>query len=187
VADHEPDESNRTAPDITLRPIDIDDWAAVHVWASTLEACQYQAWGPNTVAETKAFVAQAVSQWSHQPQDRYIWIAEDRGIVVGIGELTIPSRRWRQGELGYAVHVDHWRQGLGTAIGRSLLAIAFDSMDLHRVMATCDPRNLASVAVLRKIGMTFEGRLRHTMEIRDGWRDSNIFSILADEWHAQLN
>jgi [ribosomal protein S5]-alanine N-acetyltransferase len=46
---------------------------------------------------------------------------------------------------------------------------------------------LASVAVLRKIGMTFEGRLRHTMEIRDGWRDSNIFSILADEWHAQLN
>jgi [ribosomal protein S5]-alanine N-acetyltransferase len=56
-------------------------------------------------------------------------------------------------------------------------------MDHDRVMATCDARTLASVAVLHKIGMTFEGR-QHTMEIRDGWRDSSIFSTLADEWHA---
>jgi RimJ/RimL family protein N-acetyltransferase len=57
-------------------------------------------------------------------------------------------------------------------------------MDLHRVMGTCDPRNLPSAAVLQKVGMTFEGRLRHTTEIRDGWRDSSVFSILADEWLA---
>jgi [ribosomal protein S5]-alanine N-acetyltransferase len=86
------------------------------------------------------------------------------------------------GELGYAVHVKHWGRGLGTAIARSLLSIAFDSMDLHRVMATCDPRNLASTAVLTKVGMTFEGRLRHTVKTRDGCRDSSIFSVLADEW-----
>ena len=186
MADHDYDTSIARA-EITLRPIDIDDWAAVHKWASTIEACRYQAWGPNTVAETKAFVAQAASQWGHEPQDRYVWIAENGGDVVGLGELKIQSRRWRQGELGYAVHVKHWGRGLGTAIARSLLSIAFDSMDLHRVMATCDPRNLASTAVLTKVGMTFEGRLRHTIKIRDGWRDSNIFSILADEWHAQLN
>jgi ribosomal-protein-alanine N-acetyltransferase len=73
----------------------------------------------------------------------------------------------------------HWRRGLGVQIARSLLTIAFDSMDLHRVVATCDPRNVASIAELRKVGMTFEGRLRHTMRIRDGWRDSSIFSVLA--------
>jgi [ribosomal protein S5]-alanine N-acetyltransferase len=78
-----------------------------------------------------------------------------------------------------------WGRGLGTAIVRSLLTIAFDSMDLHRVMATCDPRNRASAAVLHKVGMTFERRLRHTMMIRDGWRDSSVFSILAEEWQAR--
>ena len=40
--------SNGTVPEIALRPIDIDDWAAVHEWASTIEACRYQEWGPNT-------------------------------------------------------------------------------------------------------------------------------------------
>jgi ribosomal-protein-alanine N-acetyltransferase len=96
------------------------------------------------------------------------------GKRVGLGELKILCRRWRQGEVAYAVHVNHWGKGLGTAIALSLLTIAFDSMDLHRVVATCDPRNLASAAVLQKVGMTFEGRLRHTMEIRDGWRDSSV-------------
>jgi RimJ/RimL family protein N-acetyltransferase len=83
------------------------------------------------------------------------------------------------------VHVKHWGRGLGAAIAFSLLTTAFDSMDLHRVMATCDPRNLASAAVLRKVGMTVEGRLRHTMKIRDGWRDSSVFSMLADEWRTR--
>ena len=36
--------------------------------------------------------------------------------------------------------------------------------------------------MLGKLGMMYEGRLRHTMLIRDGWRDSEMFSILADEW-----
>jgi RimJ/RimL family protein N-acetyltransferase len=136
------------------------------------------------VAETKTFVARAVSEWSRQPQDRYIWTAEKQRTVVGLGELRIASREWRQGEVGYIVHIDHWGRGIGTAIARALLEIAFGSMDLHRVMATCDPRNLASAAVLQKAGMTFEGQLRHTMETRDGWRDSSAYGILADEWLA---
>lgn len=177
--------SNGTVPEIALRPIDRADWPAVHEWASTIEACRYQEWGPNTAAETKAFVAQAVSNWNQQQQDRYVWVAEQQRAVIGLGELTVRSQRWRQGEVGYAVHVSHWGRGLGTAIAQSLLTIAFGSMDLHRVMATCDPRNLASAAVLHKVGMTFEGRLRHTMMIRDGWRDSSVFSILADEWQAR--
>jgi ribosomal-protein-alanine N-acetyltransferase len=148
------------------------------------EACRYQAWGPNTAAQTKAFVAQAVSGWIHQPQSRYVWTAEEQQRVVGLGELRISSREWRQGEIGYVVHVDHWGRGIGTAIGRALLRIAFESMDLHRVIATCDPRNLASAAVLQKVGMAFEGQLRQTMQIRDGWRDSSVFSVLANEWLA---
>lgn len=44
--------------------------------------------------------------------------------------------------------------------------------------------HLASARVLAKLGMTYEGRLRHTQLIRDGWRDSDTYSILEDEWRA---
>lgn len=71
---------------------------------------------------------------------------------------------------------------MGTAIGGELLTRGFGPLGLHRIHATCDPRNLASARVLAKLGMTHEGRHRHTALIRDGWRDSEVFSILDEEW-----
>jgi [ribosomal protein S5]-alanine N-acetyltransferase len=32
--------------------------------------------------------------------------------------------------------------------------------------------------------MHYEGRMRETTLIRDGWRDSDLYSVLADEWHG---
>jgi [ribosomal protein S5]-alanine N-acetyltransferase len=84
------------------------------------------------------------------------------------------------------VHPRLWGRGVGTATGRALVRIGFEELGLHRIVGTCDPRNLASAAVLRKVGLTYEGHLRHTQLIRDGWRDSLTFSILEDEWKAGL-
>jgi RimJ/RimL family protein N-acetyltransferase len=54
------------------------------------------------------------------------------------------------------------------------------------VYATCDPRNAGSARVLTKIGMTYEGRMRETVLIRDGWRDSDLYAILDREWRAGI-
>jgi RimJ/RimL family protein N-acetyltransferase len=102
--------------------------------------------------------------------------------VVGLGELKVRSRRNQQGEIAYAVHVDHWGRGIGTAIAVELLTRAFASHELHRVAATCDPRNVTSARVLRRVGMVHEGRLRHAVRIRDGWRDSDVYGLLSEEW-----
>lgn len=59
------------------------------------------------------------------------------------------------------------------------MQIGFDDQELHRVFATCDPRNTASAAVLRRLGMQYEGRMRETTLIRDGWRDSDLYSVLV--------
>ncbi len=165
-----------------MRPITVQDWSAIHEWASTEEACRYQPWGPNTPAETQAFVDDAVAAWREEPQSRYVWIAEEAAVVVGLGELKILSRRWQQGEIAYAVSVRQWRRGIGSAIATELLTRAFGPFELHRVAATCDPRNKASATVLARLGMVHEGRLRQTIKIRDGWRDSDVYSVLAHEW-----
>ncbi|MGY3061472.1 RimJ/RimL family protein N-acetyltransferase [Streptomyces sp. TE3672] len=102
--------------------------------------------------------------------------------LVGMGELHIRSLRHGQGEIAYIVHPRVWGHGVGTAIGQELLSRGFGELGLHRICATCDPRNLASSRVLGKLGMTYEGRHRHTALIRDGWRDSEMFSILEGEW-----
>jgi len=63
-----------------------------------------------------------------------------------------------------------------------LIDFAFEDVLLHRVYATADPRNAASRRVLEKVGMVHECRLRDAMLIRDGWRDSDVYSVLEQEW-----
>lgn len=105
------------------------------------------------------------------------------GLVVGNGELNL--RGHRRAEISYAVHIELWGQGLGSTISELLSDWAFMHLtELERLEATCDPRNVASESVLRRLGMTDEGTLRHVRWIRDGWRDSKVFSLLRSEWNA---
>ncbi|MEU2711426.1 GNAT family protein [Streptomyces sp. NPDC007205] len=69
--------------------------------------------------------------------------------------MQVRSDVHRQGEISYIVHPRIWGQGMGTAIGRRLLAHGFGEL-----------------------------RLCHTLQLRDGWRDSLVFSILEEEWRT---
>ncbi|MET0423292.1 MAG: GNAT family protein [Actinoplanes sp.] len=156
---------------VELRPLTADDWPAVHDWARLPEACRYQAWGPNTPEETEAFVRAAAAR------SAYAVTVGDR--VAGLAELK-PSGG-AVGEITYAVHPAMWNRGIATAAARLLLAEGFGARGRHRIFATCDPRNTGSARVLEKIGMTYEGRMRETVLLRDGWRDSALYAILARE------
>lgn len=160
---------------VILRPLTLDDTAAVHQWARLPESCRYQGWGPNTFEQTQEYMRAVVTA----PPDRLVFAVLVEGEVVGSAELKLhgPST----GEIAYAVHPRVWGQGIATAASRELLRMGFTEHGRHRIFGTCDPRNLASAAVLRKIGMQYEGRMRGTAYIRDGWRDSDLYAILADD------
>lgn len=171
---------------LVLRELVPDDWHAVHEYASRPEACRYQAWGPNTPEESRAYVEWSVTQASARPRRLYRFAAvlRDGGRLIGDGGLEVHSERFRHGEISYIVHPDLWGQGYATEIARLLLRFGFEHLTLHRIMATCDPRNVASARVLEKVGMTYEGRQRETILLRDGWRDSSMYSVLEQEWRG---
>jgi [ribosomal protein S5]-alanine N-acetyltransferase len=168
---------------ITLRPMELGDWPRINEWASQPVASRYQPWGPDSEQETEAFVAAAIAAWGSEPQLRYPWVATYPELgVLGIGELNIRNARWRRGEISYSVHHEFWGQGIAGEIARLLCTIGFEVLGLERVEATCDPRNGASAAVLKRIGMTYEGTLRRTVLIREGWRDSAMHSLIRPDW-----
>lgn len=166
-----------------LRPIQTDDWRAVHDWAKLPDSCRYQAWGPNTEAETRAFADRAAAAWAADPVRDRTYLFEVDGEPAGTGVLHV--RGHRRGEISYAVHPRLWGRGLGTTLAEGLLRIGFAELDLHRIFATCDPRNAASAAILRRVGMIREGRMRDAVLISGGWRDSELYAILRPEWRTR--
>ncbi|KUL31982.1 acetyltransferase [Actinoplanes awajinensis subsp. mycoplanecinus] len=170
---------------VVLRPLRFEDWPAVHEWARRPEVCVYQAWGPNTPDETREFARVAAQAWDERPQQRFPYAIVRDGRTVGNVELFLRSEG--VGEIGYLVHPEFWGRGVATSAARELLTLGFTEHGLHRIFATCDPRNVASAAVLRRLGMRYEGRMRETHLIRDGWRDSDLYAILAPEWRGAVD
>jgi [ribosomal protein S5]-alanine N-acetyltransferase len=58
--------------------------------------------------------------------------------------------------LFWAVAPDHRRLGIATEAARAMIAYAFDDLRLARIVATTDYDNAASIAVMRRLGMTID-------------------------------
>ncbi len=101
--------------------------------------------------------------------------------MVGAGELHIQDFHGHNGEIGYSLHPAFWGRGIATEAARLLIDFGFRKLHLHRIYATCDPRNTASFKVMEKAGLSYEGRMRENLLIKDGWRDSLLYSILETD------
>jgi RimJ/RimL family protein N-acetyltransferase len=89
---------------------------------------------------------------------------------------------YRSAALGYVLDDAAWGQGYATEAAVALLDWAFDTLDLNRVQAETDTRNLASARVLEKIGFQREGTLREDCVVNGEVSDSWVFGLLRREW-----
>jgi len=96
--------------------------------------------------------------------------------LIGIIRIGVRSAEHRQGDLGYAVHPDHWGKGYATEALRRILEFGFEELSLERIWATADVRNVASRRVMEKAGMEREGLMRHLLLVRGAWRDSVLYA-----------
>jgi RimJ/RimL family protein N-acetyltransferase len=176
--------TNLTTERIILREMEEKDFVAVHAYASQEKVCQYQPWGPNTEQETVSFIKEVLVDAKKEPRNRFVFAIalQESGEVIGAGELNRRDHTNRAGEIGYIVNPTYWRLGIATEVAKLLIGYGFNELKLHRVFATCDPRNTASSRILEKVGMSKEGLLRDDLWMKDGWRDSLLYSILEQEW-----
>jgi RimJ/RimL family protein N-acetyltransferase len=88
-------------------------------------------------------------------------------------------------EIGYWIHRGHIRQGLATEAASALTKVAFEVDRVGRVEIHCDPENVRSAAVPRKLGFVHEATLPRRLPRADGTlRDTMIWTLFADAYPA---
>lgn len=166
-----------------FREADFDD---VHAYGADPKVARFMEWGPNTPDETRAFLDRALANQQTWPRPdvglAVQHLADDR--MIGSIRLWVIDEQNATAEIGYSLNADYWRQGYCTEAARGLLRVGFEVLKMHRITATCDPRNRGSWAVMEKLGMRREGRLRASKQIKGAWRDTYVYAILADEFGA---
>jgi RimJ/RimL family protein N-acetyltransferase len=111
-------------------------------------------------------------------------VRRDDGRLVGDVSLVWVSESHRQGEIGFVMHPAHQGRGYASEAAAPLLAFAFETLGLHRVVGRTEARNAGSARVLEKLGMRREAHLVENEWVKDEWQSELDYAILAREWRA---
>jgi RimJ/RimL family protein N-acetyltransferase len=127
----------------------------VHAFAADPLVTQFTDWGPNSIEDTRAFLAQATVQATNPQRAEFTLAAvhASSGRLIGSVAIGVTSAQHRRGELGFVFHRNDWSQGYATEAAGLLLCFGFDHLQLRRISATCHPNNHASARVLEKAGL----------------------------------
>jgi RimJ/RimL family protein N-acetyltransferase len=114
----------------------------------------------------------------------YVYGIFNRDETQVLGSIGLHTRLGRGvREIGYWIHKDHTNQGLATEVSAALTQVAMVIDQVQRVEIHCDPCNIASAAVPRKLGFTHEATLRYrTVSPAGELRDTMVWTLLAAEY-----
>ena len=155
---------------LLLRRARLDDATEMHKILSNEAAMRYWSSPPHReTAQTQAWIADMVAATANASED---FIIEIEGRVAGkVGAYRLP-------EFGYILHPDFWGRGLATEAVRAFLHHVWQTRpDIAELTTDIDPRNVASVRLVAKLGFRETGRAERTFETHIGWCDSVYFAI----------
>jgi RimJ/RimL family protein N-acetyltransferase len=89
-------------------------------------------------------------------------------------------------EIGWAFGRAAQAKGYATEAAEALVAYAFEALNAHRVIATCQPENTPSWRVAEKLGLRREAHFRACLYRSPGvWWDEYFYAVLAEEYEAR--
>lgn len=173
---------HRPSGSVILREFRPDDAAAVAALVGDDRVVRWLSFDPRSRAESNAMLRGIRARAQTTPRSEfYLAVAlPDEDTLIGFARLALTGVR--AAKLGYAIVADHWGRGYGTDAARGMLDLAFGELCLHRVSAAIGPDNAVSIAVVDKLGMKPEGRIRDHVFTHGAWRDSLLYAVLAAEW-----
>ena len=164
---------------ITLREYRKEDWERVHLYASIPDFTQYEAWGPNTEADTKNFIELMLTKQNQHPRFEFEFAIEhnETGLLIGGCGIRKESSNSSIANIGYAVNPDFQKMGIATTATKLLIQFGFEELNLDIIYATCDSKNIASYTVMAKCEMNRVGHFKNKRKFKDAIRDEYRYEI----------
>lgn len=177
-------------PRLQLRDIRAGDAQDVFdSYAHDPQVLRFLGWPPHqSVEATRQHISHDIHRW--MKGSARVWgltlveAGTGSGKVFGQIELvpmSFPADETSHLRLGYLMARSHWGHGLMQEAVMAVLQVAFARHHVWRVDALCDVDNLASSALLARVGMAREGLLRHAVT------HPNVAPAPRDAWlHAMV-
>ncbi len=109
------------------------------------------------------------------------WGVFQGGRLIGHGGLNyVPE--FGETEVLWALHPEAWGKGYATEVARAALDYGFETLGLGLIFAIALPDNLASQAVMKRIGLTYRKRVEYR-----GFKDIVWFDVNLADYAASMS
>jgi len=164
---------------LLIREFEFKDWQAVYKYTSDINVMKFIPEEVFTEEDAKEFVNKNIGDNA----EKFPVVIIDEDILIGhivfykyFGEHTY--------EIGWVFNPKYQNRGYASEAARAILEYGFKEMNLHRIIATCQPENIPSYRVMEKIGMRREGFFKKCIPKGNEWWDEYYYAILEEEWKA---
>jgi RimJ/RimL family protein N-acetyltransferase len=162
-----------------LRP---DDARALFGYRADPAVNRYQGWRPESLDEVSRFIERQRSVAFDTPGSWYQFALRPHDGGELVGDLGLHFVDGANVELGITLAPVHQGRGLAGEALHAALALVFDQLRRHRVIASVDPRNLACIRLLERAGLRKEAHFRESWRDGDRWVDDAVYAMLDHEW-----
>ncbi len=131
--------------------------------------------------------------WISSQQEQYnrgkgvVWAITLRqsGDLVGAIGLNMELEH-EKAELGYWVGKQYWSRNFATEAAAAVVDYGFRTLKLNRIFARHLSRNPASGRVMQKLGMKYEGHLRHDVKKWGHFEDMELYGLLISDYDTPV-
>jgi len=142
---------------LTLANWEPDDWPAFHAIASHPEVMRYIATGaPWPEQQSRGFVERQMALYVAREFCLWKLTPREGGPLIGFCGLQ-PLPETPEIEIGWWLARAYWGRGLATEAARAALHDGFTRVGLTRIVAIAQPANTASIRIMQKLRMQYEG------------------------------
>ena len=165
-------------PRLALRPCTLADVPALHALWQDPDVRRWL-WDDVPIPEASArdVVQESLATFAARGFGQWVADARGDGALRGFAGLRAFGDDGDV-ELLYGLLPAHWGEGLATEAARAVLDHGLRTLALPRVAARADSPNAASVRVMRRLGLRFEG------ERQVQGRPTMHYAIAREEWLA---
>ena len=139
---------------------------------------------PYSIDDAKWFVNKCISDQNQNPRTSYELAITIDNNLVGVVGLTKVDDFNGTATLGYWLAKKVQRQGIMTEAVNELIRFAFIDLNLNRLNVEAFVDNVASNALIKKLGFSFEGIQREGTKCKATGKlnDANQYGLLKSDW-----
>jgi RimJ/RimL family protein N-acetyltransferase len=167
---------------LNIRGLTPDDSESIYSYRSLPEVYRYQNWVPKSATEVGQYITR-INACGYNVVDTWfqlcLCLQSNSELIGDLGLHFLPPDN-EQTEIGFTV--SHQGMGYAHEAVTAVMAHLFHHMNKHRIVASVDPNNSASISLLEKLGMRKEGLFKKSIRIRGVWEDDILYAILKEEW-----